>query len=483
MHAIRAELEAAVVGGRVDEVFLIEPRRVGVEVYANAQRHFLVLSLDPSDSRIFLSRQRIRRGTDKTTPFLLLLRKYVRGARIIAIEQTRLERMYTFRLSSRVDHSLPREVRLVAEAMGRRSNLLLIDEDGTIMDALARVPPAVNPARPLLPHLRYSLPPAESKTDPTDPTLRFVLQDASSGWKGSAADLIIRSVAGMSPLAAREALHRAGVNPGSGRENEPSWGRVAECLSEMAAAIDTGAWTPSIAWRDDQSIAFAPYELTHLDGASIEHVNSMSDVVERAANRTVSTPRFDRLKRPMLDALTLRAEQARRKRSSLERSLSSADDAEGLRWAGEAILANAATIEPGASMLEWEGRRVDLYPTLSAAENAQSYFRRYRDARDAKRVVPPLIEETSQELDYLDEMALHVELADSERDLTGLRRELEVREILRSSKPRKDQKRGGTEQKAPRGPYVRIPLDDAEILAGTSALGNETVTFRIAGPD
>jgi predicted ribosome quality control (RQC) complex YloA/Tae2 family protein len=251
----------------------------------------------------------------------------------------------------------------------------------------------------------------------------------------------------------------------------------------MAAPIGTGAWKPSIAWRDDQPIAFAPYELTHLDGAHVEQVSSMSDVVERTANRTVSTPRFDRLKRPMLDALTLRAEQARRKRSSLERSLSSADDAEGLRWAGEAILANAATIAPGASMLEWEGRRVDLYPTLSAAENAQSYFRRYRDARDAKRVVPPLIEQTNQELDYLDEMALHVELADNERDLTVLRRELETREILRAAKPKKDQKRAGTEQAAPRGPYLRIPLDDAEILAGTSALGNETVTFRMAGPD
>jgi predicted ribosome quality control (RQC) complex YloA/Tae2 family protein len=143
-----------------------------------------------------------------------------------------------------------------------------------------------------------------------------------------------------------------------------------------------------------------------------------------------------------------------------------------------------AQIAPDSVSLEWEGRRIDLYPTLTPAENAQAYFRRYADARDAKRVVPPLIEETSRELEYLDEMALHVEMADSERDLNTLRRELEATGVLREargkSKQRDSQRARG---KPPTGLYRRFSVDGNEILAGTSAVGNEMVTFGVAGPN
>src|SRR5437867_11976041 len=100
MHAVRDELEAKLVGGRIDGAYLIDARRVGLDIFAHGERHALVLSLDPSDSRIFLSTQRVGRGTDMVTPFLLLLRKYVRGARLVAVEQPRLERVLTLRFSS-----------------------------------------------------------------------------------------------------------------------------------------------------------------------------------------------------------------------------------------------------------------------------------------------------------------------------------------------------------------------------------------------
>ena len=65
-----------------------------------------------------------------------------------------LERVLSLRFSHREDSGPVREVTLVLELMGRRSNFVLVDEDGAILDSLRRVSAQVNPTRPLMPRGR-----------------------------------------------------------------------------------------------------------------------------------------------------------------------------------------------------------------------------------------------------------------------------------------------------------------------------------------
>ncbi|MBM2810488.1 MAG: Fibronectin-binding domain protein [Chloroflexi bacterium] len=482
MHAVVDEMRPTIEGGRVDSVFLVEDRRLAIEVYGGGRRSTLILSADPRDARFYVTGDRTHRGTDRVTPFLLLLRKYVRGSRIVALHQPRLERLLTIALRTHPNDDLPREVALVAEVMGRRSNLVLVDEDGSIMDALVRVPPSVNPSRPLLPHLRYTPPPAETKPDPDDPNLGGRLRMAAGDAASSAWRVVVDNVAGFSPLAAKEALARCDVHPAALAADVTNWDEVGDALSELAHSVRSGSWEPSIAWEGGSALAYAPYQLRQITGAEVRTYASMSEVVALAGGPAVRPPRFDRLKRPMQDALGARLDQSRRKRSSLERSLASADRADELRSAGEAILTNVSVIPADAASFEWEGRRIDLYPSLTAVENAQSYFRQYADARDAGKVVPPLLNEVEAELQYLDEMMLHVDLAEDERSLNALRRELEEAGHMKAARPKRNQSKATT-AKRPGGPYRRLSIDGAEILVGSSAEGNATVTFRLAEPN
>jgi predicted ribosome quality control (RQC) complex YloA/Tae2 family protein len=98
--------------------------------------------------------------------------------------------------------------------------------------------------------------------------------------------------------------------------------------------------------------------------------------------------------------------------------------------------------------------------------------------------VPPLLEAVAGEIEHLEEMAVHVELADSEKAITSLRRELEGSGILREPKDRKKQARKGSgKASTPPGVYARLHLDGAEALVGGSAAGNERVTFDLARPE
>jgi len=162
-----------------------------------------------------------------------------------------------------------------------------------------------------------------------------------------------------------------------------------------------------------------------------------------------------------------------------------ADRADSLREAGEAILASASQIKEGDASLTWEGRRIDLYPSLTPVENAQAYFRQYTDARDAKRVVPPLLDEVASELEYLEDMALHVEESESEREISAIRRELEDANVISRSRPPKHAAAPKGKQQGQGRPGVvrKLSIDGVELLVGGSAEGNENVTFRLARPE
>jgi predicted ribosome quality control (RQC) complex YloA/Tae2 family protein len=258
---------------------------------------------------------------------------------------------------------------------------------------------------------------------------------------------------------------------------------VADAIRKLVEPLQTGAWTPTIARRGGRVLDYAPYRLIQFEDADLEAYPSMSEAVIAAAQREVSSVVYERLKRPLLEALAARLDQARRKRSSLERSLAAADSADELRESGEAILGSTHAIEAGATSLTWDGRRIDLYPTLSPVENAQAYFKRYADARDAKTSVPPLLEQVAGELEHLEEMAVHVETADSEKAINALKRELEDASIIRipSGQKRGDQR--SRKSASASGIHTRLVANGAEILVGGSATGNEWITFHLAKPD
>ena len=147
LSAVADELRAKVLGGRIQRVTQVNDRSVGLEVFAQGQRRHLLVSAEPEEGgRVHLVPHRLRRGPATPSPLLLRLRKYLRSSRLAAIDQPPFERILRFGMEGRVG-----AVVLVAEAMGRRSNILLIGEDGTILECARHVPSSQNRYRTLLP--------------------------------------------------------------------------------------------------------------------------------------------------------------------------------------------------------------------------------------------------------------------------------------------------------------------------------------------
>ena len=153
-----------------------------------------------------------------------------------------------------------------------------------------------------------------------------------------------------------------------------------------------------------------------------------------------------------------------------------AAEAERLKTAGELIYAHLWQIEPGQALLEIDGASIPLDPGLTANENAQGYFERYRKAQSAEAQLPDLVEESQTEIAYLDQLATLIAQAPGFSELEALAAELaELAAPDPAARPKKTT--------TPRRPKALVDANGNSVYVGRSGPQNELVTFDIAGPD
>lgn len=486
MHALRDEMESTILGGFVEKVLPLSPLEIGLRIRSHHQDFNLLLSADAQSARAHLVGDTLRRLSEDVSPFLLLMRKYVKEGRIVSVQQPPLERVMEFGLEGRDDEGSILSSRLIVEVMGRHSNVILVGGDGKVLDAIKRVPPSLSRQRPVLPHMTYEPPPPVEKLNPRSPLLARQLATtarqippSTSAWR-----FVQEAVTGLSPLAAREAVYRACGDANCTLAALSSIEALATEVVGLFRLVDTHQWTPCVVVQDGAVIHFAAYLLTQFPESQIERTESVSQAVERAFEERIQTRPGEALRVPLRAALRSRLERVVRREESLKQAIQRGEKAEELKLTGQAILASVGVLEPGQKELHWEGRAIQLDPKLTPAENAQRYFRDYAKARDAARDIPALLDTARNERGYLEQLQALVEVAEDEQSLRALSREMA--ELDRRPEPtpqrRIDPRKGSKPKPEPPSGTVRrfTSKDGHQILVGGSARGNERVTFELA---
>jgi len=484
ISAVADELRAGVLNGRVQGVMAVDSLSIGLEIYANSRRQYLFMSADPRLARVHLAGQRLRRGVDTPTPLLLLLRKWVRGARLAAIQQPAFERI----LRLEFEHPEGGSSALIIECMGRHSNIILVDAENMIMESIKRVGSDVNRYRVILPRQPYVPPPPQKKLPPdqiSELRLREIIEAGQS--EGPAWKALVAGLQGISPLMAREASHRAWddsqIPCGAVERIEP----ILSVLQGMIAPLRDATWEPSVAYSDGDGkedvestavACFAPYSLTHY--ARWEQVKSISEAIEHwvaAGKKQEDTYKVARSRLQVIvdDAI----KRVTRRQGQLREQMKSLDDLESLRLNGELILAYGWNLHQGQTELIVDigngspSRTIRVDPALSPAENAQHYFTRYGKAKRAHDEIPPLLRKADLEIDKLRQIALDLQFAENRAEIDEIEAEL----IEAGYKRGKVRKRA---RKATSLPLSFTAPDGATILVGRNSRQNDRLTFKMA---
>lgn len=508
--AIVDELATGMPGARIQRVSHADALTVVLEVYAQRRRRWLTLSADSNNARLLLATESGERDADHVTPLLLLLRKYVRGGQIVAVTQPRHERVVQFSIakpaaderddgeSSETDlGNDPDEPdliysELVIEMMGRRSNIMLLDEDGRIRDAIKRVPQTMSRVRPIQPGKPYVPPPPQHKVDPLQATAADIYARSREG-SGALDRWLVSQYLSMSPLLAREVVFRADVALEGGVQDllTDDASRLAQTLRDVFQPLDTAAWDPHLYEFEDGGAEFASIPLLSFadaDGVTATPLPSVLEAANRAWKLGPATApgRGDRhavRRERILEEIDRARGRVGQRLHSLEEQAERAVDGEAHREAGELIYAYMWMIEPGMTEITTpEGVKITLDPELSANENAQAYFDRYRKAQSAGEQIPEMVEQTRQQLGYLDQLRSMVNIASSYDEIEAAR--IEWVEYAESTPgvTRASRNRGARPAASARKPrQYRTPAGDV-IHVGRTGRQNETVTFEIASP-
>lgn len=472
--AVSDELKQTILGGFVQKAVLSGRDSVAFEVYMHHRRRYLLLDARGSDPRaLLLSGNKPTAQPGLITPFGLLLRKYVLNGVVDAIEQPAGERIISLRVSKTFEDTRA-VVWVQAELMGRHSNLLLLDESRqTVLESSKRVTPDMSRVRPVLPHKPYTPPPPREGIQPHRVTPQL-LQEAVGASKGSTplAQAIVRSVPGFSPISSREAIFRAGGDPDTKVSEWENWPALTNSIRELALLWATREWTPCVAEIEGGVAAYAPYELKHLrEQAALDFPAGISEAIERYSGSSASIASHQQLRDQIIAALDKRAERLTQRLQSLQRERKGAEEAERLMEDGQMVLAYAYSIEPGATELALDDRKIALDPELTPAQNAQQMFDEYKRRRRAENDVPALMSDAQRKLDLVNDYRTYASLAEGYVELTQLRAEAIAAGVIRESS------NGGksTRKEAPGKLSSFMMPEGTRILVGKSAAQNAKV--------
>jgi len=498
--AIVDECNSLLTNARIQQVLHVDARTIAFELYAARRRRWLVMSIHPDDAGFWLSTERIDADPERVSPLLLLLRKYARGGRIVSISQPPFERIIRLSIAKptratnrddEIEECDDRDVELTTtdlyiELMGRRSNIILVDADGTILDAIKRVSPEMSRVRTIRPRQAYVAPPPQDRVDPTRAEPAML---ASDNPQQPVERRLIAAFQGMSPVLAREAASRANVDaamPAAGAD-AVARDRVASAVREIFSPLATGAWSPWTYRRDDGLVDFSAIELRSLADQPGVTAMSAASVLEAAelaarAERAEAAPQRHAARRErLLEEIDQARARIESRIHSLTQQATRAEEAEKWRAMGEAIYVHMGEIAPRQTLLRTDdGLEIALDPALSPSQNAQELFERYRKAQSAEQNLPELLAAARQELGYLDQVRSMATLAEGFDDIEAVRLEWVEQGIVAAKAPsRANRPRPSRQARRPR--TYRTQAGDT-IMAGRTGPQNEQVTFDLAGP-
>lgn len=486
LHAMTTELRQALSDARVDKIHQPAKEELVLALRTRSGAHKLFFSVRAGAPRVQLT---ARTPDNPPAPpmFCMLLRKRLTGARLLQIRQEGFERALSLDFQCIDELGDQVTLTLVAELMGRHSNLILVDGSGRVVDAIRRVDPEMSSVRPVLPGLPYTPPPVQAGRQDVSLTPPEAFERLlREGRDEPLADALLHVSSGLSPLLCREVafLCARGADVTTGGMTDELWQRFRFYLGRVRDAALSGEGRVPYLVCDLQGVpleySFLPLTQYGLSARGRE-MASFSELLDTYYEERDAAERLRQRGHDILRVLTSASDRVARKLDRQREELARSEKREEKRLFGELLHANLHAVARGATSVEVVnyydpdgGRvRIPLNPALTAVQNAQKYYKDYRKAQTAQRVLSEQIAAGEQELQYLDTVFDALSRARSFRELSELREELLAGGYLKKQK-------GRQKPPPPLGPLRFRSSDGYEILVGRNNVQNDKLTLKTA---
>lgn len=473
ISALTRELKDKLEGGRIDKVQQPERDMLLISLRAKGENLRLLLSAGTGTARVNLTGALLENPAEPPM-FCMLMRKHLVGARIISVEQPEYERMIIFTLDTHDELGISSEKKLAVELIGRSANVALIGADGRIIDCMRRMDFAGDALRRMQPGMIYRLPPKQDKVS------FFAVDSAARRAMIAKADRdtpvdkwLMDNFAALSPLIARELSYRC-------RGDYDALPDAADALADTVAAGELEPYMISMDGqpRDYSFMAVSQYG----QAASLRRFASFSDMLDEFYSARDRVQQQRRRSHELTKTVRTLRDRLARKLASQREELKRTEGREEVRKQAELVTANIYRLKRGDSFLECEDYyepdcpriKIPLDRLKTPQQNAAALYKEYNKLKAAEQHLTVLVAVGERQLDYLNSVLDELERAESEKDVSDIRRELIATGYIRRPKGAKP------ERVKPQKPLSFMSDDGFEILVGRSNAQNDELTTKIA---
>ena len=478
LQAVAGELRPQLLGLRVDKVH--QPARDQVVLLFRGKR--LLLNAGAGAPRLQLT-EILRDNPAEPPMFCMLLRKHLSGARVAGLTQPPLERLVKIEFDASDELGRAGRRTLVLEAMGRRSNLILLDGEGRVIDSLRRVDADMSAARQVLPGLFYQ-PPASTGRLPflEETEAGFAARFTAAAAEKTLDAFLLDQYFGLSPLMARELAFQAAGDVDARVFQMGGPGPLWRAFEDFQNRVREERFTPVCLLRDGKPLDFACVPVGQYGGAAeCVAYPSFSALLDAFYEAREKQERARQRGADLLRAASTARDRLRRKLALQEKEYAATQDRDKLRIQGDLITANLYRMERGQARLECENyyeagapTSIPLDPLLTPQQNAAKYYKRYAKAKTAEKYLREQMDLARRDLEYLESVLAEIAQAETEADYLDIRAELREAGFL------KKQGRGKKEKSRPAAPWEFCTSSGLQVLAGRNNRQNDKLTLKDA---
>lgn len=445
LHFLTSELNEEMGGFKINKIYqpsfneiLIQARGKNKEGVFVSKDLYISCSLDKP--KIYITTKK-HNNPDVPLNFTMLLRKYIDRGIIRSFEQHSNDRILKIIVDASNELGDSKTFIIIFELMGRNSNIVLVNENYQIIDAIRKFVPSDSNTRTIIPKAMYEFP---SKTGMINPfEIEEIKEEDYSNLEGCAKIL----------------------------QNELKEKGISNIKSFLNKQIFPTLYT------FDKKTDFYFIHLDSLGAVKEETFDTLSMLLEKTneSSDIVANYQVNNLVKHLKRILS----NKRQKIGNLEQDLSNARENIKFNNLGILLQSNLYLVKYGMKevtvsdfMNDFQDVIIPLDPLLSPSDNLERIFKKGKKASTAISKINEQLALTNDEIDYLEEIIEQLNFANN-NDFEEIKSELTKLGYL---KKKLDKKKA----KQKKVLLSKIQLEKSYLLIGKNNIQNEYLIHKVA---
>lgn len=480
LYSLVNDLKKSILNSKIDKINQPEKDEIILTLRKDRSNLKLLISASPRFARIHLTNS-VKANPIKAPMYLMVLRKYILGGRIISFTQKDSDRILIMEIENRDELGFDSIYSLVIEIMGRHSNITLIrNRDNKVMESIKHITPDINSYRVLYPGVNFVYPPSSTKLTPFSTTYEELNTFISNNSIIFDTKFYFNCFTGISKLLSTELYYNiTEIN------NSPTRHEIYEHLKNFMNNLNENIsyniyTTKSGILKDFYSLKLSTLEKDFLS-IPYDDPNTLMDAFYERKDKQ------DRLQNKSTDLQKLihtNIERCAKKSIKLNETLQECAEKELLRVKGDLLTSFIYTLKKGDSECtllnfynenEEEYIKIALDTTKTPAENVQYYYKKYNKLKISEEYAKVQLEKNTGEIEYLNSVLTNIINAESYAEIDEIKNELVETGYIRYRRNDKNSKK----LKASK-PHHFVSSDNIDIYVGKNNLQNDYLSLKFA---